>query len=108
MFGLTVSTIIELMLAALLAPTLFFCVTLERRLRTLRKDQQSLYMTVRELNARIAQAQASLQGLRNAAKDADETLGTKVTSARLLVDELQLLTAAGERIASRMESAREP
>jgi len=104
-FGLPLSTIIELVLAALLAPTLFYGIALERRLRNLRGDQESLHATVTALNTGIAGAQTSLAGLRAAAKDVDQTLGVKVTAARLLVDELSLLAASGEHIASRMESA---
>ena len=109
-FGPTFSMILEWTLAALLLATLFCCASLERRLRLLRKDQESLNDTVRALNAGIAAAQASLGGLRSAAKDADEHLGRKLTAARALADELSLLSAAGERIASRIESAhdREP
>ena len=103
---LPVSLIVEITLAALLAATLFFCVRLESRLRYLRQDQKSLSDTVRALNGAIGAAQNSLAGLRTAAKEADETLGRKVASARGLADELSLLNSAGERIANRMESAR--
>jgi uncharacterized protein DUF6468 len=103
---LPVSLIVEVTLAALLAATLVCCVRLEGRLRHLRKDQDFLSGTVRDLNAAIATAQASLGDLRSAAQDADATLGRRVSSARGLADELALLTSAGERIASRMESAR--
>jgi hypothetical protein len=103
---LPVSLIVEVTLAALLAATLFCCVRLERRLGHLRADQSSLSETVRALNGAIGAAQNSLAGLRAAAKEADETLGRKVVSARGLADELALLNSAGERIANRMESAR--
>ena len=103
---LPVSLIVEVTLAVLLAATLFCCARLERRLRQLRKDQDSLSGTVRALNTAIGAAQASLAALRAAAQDADETLGRKVASARGLADELSLLTSAGDRIATRMESAR--
>jgi hypothetical protein len=104
--NLPVSLIVEMTLAALLAATLFCCARLESRLGNLRKDQENLSGTVRALNGAIAAAQTSLAGLRAAAEDADETLGRKVAAARGLADELSLLTSAGERIASRMESAR--
>jgi Flp pilus assembly protein TadB len=104
-FGLPISEIVELTLAVLLAATLFCCSTLERRLRGLRKDQEMLAATVRSLNAGIAAASASLAALKAAAKDADEQLAPKVKHARGLVDELSLLTASGERIAARIESA---
>jgi hypothetical protein len=103
---LPVSLIVEITLAALLAATLFCCVRLENRLRHLRQDQTSLSDTVQALNGAIGAAQNSLAGLRTAAREADETLGRKVVSARGLADELALLNSAGERIANRMETAR--
>ena len=106
MIAIPVSLIVEITLAVLLAATLFCCLRLENRLRNLRGDQESLASTVRALNGAIAAAQGSLAGMRAAATEADDTLGRKVTSARGLADELSLLTSAGERIASRMETAR--
>ncbi|MEA2823760.1 MAG: hypothetical protein QOF03_242 [Alphaproteobacteria bacterium] len=103
---LPVSLIVEVTLAALLAATLVYCIRLDRRLRHLRGDQESLSGAVRALNAAVTAAQASLTGLRAAAHDADESLGRKVSSARGLADELSLLTSSGERIAARIESAR--
>ena len=95
--ALSLSTIVELVLALLLAATLFYCVKLERGLRRLRADQESLNDTLRALNGGIAAAQASLAGLRAAAKDAGESLGSKVTDARALIEELSLLTSSAER-----------
>ena len=105
-FDLPLSTIIELMLAILLAATFVCCFSLDRRLRRLRNDQSSLNSTVQALNAAIVNASGSIAKLRAAAAEADRTLGGKVSSARALVDELSLLTAACERIATRMEDAR--
>jgi Domain of unknown function (DUF6468) len=104
-FDLPLSMIIELALTVLLAATLVCCFSLDRRIKRLRTDQQSLDGTVHALNAAVIGASASVAKLRAAAAEADKTLGGKVSSARALVDELQLLTAACERIATRMESA---
>ena len=104
--GLPVSLIVELTLAALLAATIFFCARLEKRLRSLRADQAGLAGTISQLNSAIVAAQASLAGLRSAAKDADDKLARNVGAARALADELALLSSAGERIASRFEAAR--
>jgi len=103
--SIPVSLIVEITLALLLAATLMCCLRLEQRLKNLRKDQDSLAGTVRALNGAITAAQASLAGLRAAAKEADENLGRRVTSARGIADELSLLTSAGERIAGRIETA---
>jgi hypothetical protein len=106
MMSMPVSLIVEVTLAVLLAATVFSCARLDRRLRNLRKDQDSLSITVGSLNSAVSAAQASLAGLRAAAKEAEETLGRKLSGARGLADELSVLTSAGERIASRMENAR--
>jgi len=106
-FALSLSTIVECILAMLLAATLVYCVKLEKRLRQLREDQENLNATVGSLNAGIAAAQASLAGLKAAAKEAGEALGAKVPGARALADELSMLVTSGDRIASRIEGALE-
>ena len=104
-FDIPLSMIVELTLAVLLTATLICCFSLDRRLKRLRNDQESLNGTVHALNAAVIGASASVAKLRAAAAEADKTLGGKVSSARALVDELSLLTAACERIATRMEGA---
>jgi hypothetical protein len=104
-FDLPLSMIVELTLAALLAATLICCASLDRRLKRLRNDQQSLNGTVHALNSAVINASASVAKLRAAAAEADKTLTVKVSSARALADELSLLTTACERIATRMENA---
>lgn len=106
-FDLPLPMIVELTLAVLLAATLVCCFSLDRRLKRLRKDQESLNGTVHALNAAVIGASASIAKLRAAAEEANKTLGGKVSSARALVDELSLLTTACDRIATRMESAQD-
>ncbi|HVV27076.1 MAG TPA: DUF6468 domain-containing protein [Rhizomicrobium sp.] len=96
---------LELAMDALLAATLCYCVVLERRLAAVRKGQEGLNRTVGELNMAIAGAGASLRALKAAAGEAAATLDERLKRARLHIDELSVLTASGERIANRMESA---
>jgi hypothetical protein len=46
-----------------------------------------------------------LRALKSAAGEAAQTLDDRLKRARLHIDELSVLTASGERIAQRMESA---
>ena len=96
---------LEVGLEILLALTLVYCVILERRLAAVRKGQEGLKQTIGELNMAIAGAGASLRALKSAAGEAAHTLDERLKRARLHIDELSVLTASGERIASRMESA---
>jgi hypothetical protein len=95
----------ELGLEVLLAFTLGYCVVLERRLAAVRKGQEGLKRHIGELNMAIAGAGASLRALKSAAGEAAHTLDERLKRARLHIDELSVLTASGERIAQRMESA---
>lgn len=96
---------LEVGLEILLALTLVYCVILERRLAAVRKGQEGLKTTIGELNMAIAGAGASLRALKSAAGEAAQTLDERLKRARLHIDELSVLTASGERIASRMEGA---
>src|SRR5260221_2604189 len=96
---------LELGLEGLLAFTVCYCVILERRLATVRKGQEGLSRTIGELNMAIAGAGASLRALKAAAGEASQTLDQRLKRAQLHIDELSVLTASGERIANRMESA---
>ena len=95
----------ELGLEVLLACTLVYCVVLERRLAAVRKGQEGLKQHIGELNMAISGAGASLRALKAAANEAAGTLDERLKRARLHIDELSVLTASGERIASRMEGA---
>jgi hypothetical protein len=102
---MTFTFVAELILEVLLAATLVYCIVLERRLAAVRKGQEGLSRTVGELNMAIAGAGASLRALKAAATDSAATLDERLKRARLHIDELSVLTASGERIAQRMESA---
>jgi hypothetical protein len=99
----TLTLVVELALSALLIATLVYCALLERRLRAVRDGQAQMKSTIDSLNASLATAGASLRALQAAAATVGETLDRKLATARSTIDELSLVTASGERIASRME-----
>ena len=105
---MTLSFILESALTLLLAATLVYCIVLERRLAAVRKGQEGLKTMIGELDAAISGAGAALRALKSAASSAAETLDERLRRARLLADELALLTASGERIAERFEGSAKP
>ena len=97
------TTIVELVLMALLAVTLVYCIMLERRLAALRLGQEALKTTIGELNGAITNAGAAMSALKAAASGAADTLDQRLARARATIDELSLLTEAGERIGGRID-----
>ena len=102
---MTLTFVAELILEVMLAATLGYCIVLERRLAAVRKGQEGLGRLVGELNMAIAGAGASLRALKAAAGESAATLDERLKRARMHIDELSVLTASGERIAQRMETA---
>ena len=98
--------IVELILTALLAATLFYCIVLERKLAALRSGQDGLKKTLASLNSAVAAAGTSMHALKSTASEITQTLDTRLTHARGLADELGVLCTSGERIAERFN--REP
>lgn len=102
---ITLSMGLEALLVVLLAFTLLYCVILERRLASLRRNQNGLKKMIGDLNGAIINASTSLRALKMAAGEAAETLDDRLRRARALSDELSLLTNSGERIAQRIDRA---
>ena len=99
------SFVLELTLVVLLTVTLGYCIVLERRLAGVKKGQQALGKTVRELNSAVDKAGAALSALKATSNNVSEDLTGKIRRARALADELSVLTASGERIAERFDRA---
>ena len=100
---MNISLIVEIVLSLLLTLTVGYCALLERKLSLLRKGQDGLKETIGEFNSAITSAGVSMRLLKSAAAEISEKLETEVARGRSLADELAVLTASGERIASRIE-----
>lgn len=103
---MNLTLVVELILTALLAATLFYCIVLERKLAALRSGQDGLKKTLASLNGAVAAAGTSMHALKSAASEITGTLDSRLTRARGLADELGVLCTSGERIAERFD--REP
>src|SRR6185295_17059785 len=64
--------IINAVVIALLAATIFYAFRLERRLSSLRNAQAALADVIRELNAAAARAEAGIQGLKFTAESSGQ------------------------------------
>jgi hypothetical protein len=104
---MSISLGIEMLLCVLLVATLGFCFVLERKLSAMRKGQDGLKLLIAELNGAIGAAGTSMRLLKSAASGAVEELDDKVNRARAAIDELSVLTASGDRIATRIERSLE-
>lgn len=102
------STVIDGVVIALLAATIFYAFRLERKLDAMRKAQSALVDVIKELNTAAARAESGIQGLKAAAESSGQSLEDHIKRARSLSHELALLVQAGQRFGQKLETQRAP
>lgn len=95
--------LLDLLLAALLAATLFHAVRLERALGVLKRDRAVLEDLVANFNDSTRQAEAGIERLRAATDGAGRQIARQIEQSERLRDDLVFLADRGEKIAERLE-----
>ncbi len=89
---------IESMVAVLLLLTILYCVRLNKQLRMLKADEQSLRATIGELVTATEIAERAIAGLKVTASSTDQTLGQQLAKGDLLSAELGKQIEAGDAL----------
>lgn len=98
LFGLA----IESLVAVLLILTIWYCTLLNRRLKLLRNDEQSMRGTIAELVTATEIAERAIGGLKITVRECDENLGSQLSTGAELAVKLKMQIAAGEDILQRL------
>lgn len=101
----SIDWILEVVLIALLAITLFHALRLERALGILKRDKADLENLVSGFNASTQQAEAGVIKLRAAAEGAGRQLARQIEAARLLHSDLEFILGRAEQSADRLDQA---
>ena len=72
---------IESLVAVLLVLTIGYCMLLNKRLKRLKADEQTLKATIGELITATEIAERAIGGLKHTVRDVNENLGTQLASA---------------------------
>ena len=99
---MSVGMMIELLVALLLVLTISYCVTLNRRLKRLRNDEEALRATIAELITATEIAERAILGLKATAGDCDRNLAHRLREAERLSGELQHYVDQGEGVVGRL------
>lgn len=97
-FGL----VIESLVAALLLLTIGYCMLLNRRLKRLRADEQSMRGMIAELITATEIAERAIGGLKVTVRECDENLGAQLTAGTALSAKLSKQVMAGEAVLNRL------
>ncbi len=110
MSGQMIGLAIEILVAVLLAVTIFYCMALNKRLTRLRADEQALKATITELVNATQIAERAIAGLKTTVRECDGTLGERLRLAERYIAALdgELKTAEGvvQRVAKIVQAGR--
>jgi hypothetical protein len=102
---MTTGTILDLVVIALLVPTIIYAVILNRRLMALRRSREELSKVVNSFNEATMRAEAGIPKLKKATTEANHTLKDRVEKAQTLRDDLAFMIERAEELAARLEGA---
>jgi hypothetical protein len=94
--------LLEVIVSVLLAATIGYCATIDRRLRAMRSGQDGLRTLIADLSAATGQAMSAIAHLRQASDATGAALSEQVKRGQALADELSLMVQAGNDIANRL------
>ncbi len=101
---MTLETILNLLVIALLIPTIIFAVILNRRLSALRKSRDELAKVVANFNDATLRAEAGIPKLKKATNEASMALKDRVEKAQSLRDDLAFMIERAEEMAGKLET----
>ena len=93
---------IESLVAILLMLTIGYCILLNKRLKRLKADEHSLKATIAELITATEIAERAIGGLKHTVRDVNEHLGSQLTSAAQMSQQLKNQLAEGDNIFRRL------
>jgi chromosome segregation ATPase len=94
--------VIEGLVAILLMLTIGYCMLLNKRLKRLKADEQSLKATIGELITATEIAERAIGGLKHTVRDVNENLGNQLTSAEQISLQLKKQLAEGDNVLRRL------
>ena len=99
----TLGYLVEIMVSVLLLLTILYCVRLNRQIRLLKADEQTLRATISELITATEIAERAIAGLKSTMKEGEQNLGQRLERIDRMTAELDEQLSAGERLLERLK-----
>lgn len=94
--------LVETMVSVLLLLTILYCVRLNKQLRLLKADENSLRATISELVTATEIADRAIAGLKSTMHQGEQALSEKLERGEVLATELDLHLSAGSQLLARL------
>jgi hypothetical protein len=94
--------LIECMVSVLLLLTILYCVRLNKQIRLLKADEQSLRATIGELITATEIAERAIGGLKTTMREGEQTLNGQLQRGEAISAEIESQLKVGEQLLSRI------
>jgi hypothetical protein len=94
--------LVESMVSVLLLLTILYCVRLNKQLRLLKADEQSLRATISELITATEIAERAIAGLKATMRDGEHSLSERLARVGTMSGELERQIGAGEQLLGKL------
>ncbi len=94
--------LVEAMVSVLLLLTILYCVRLNRQLRLLKADEQTLRATISELITATEIAERAIGGLKATMREGEQSLAARLQRAETLTADIERQLSAGEELLGRL------
>ena len=94
--------LVESMVSILLLLTILYCVRLNKQLRLLKADEQTLRATISELITATEIAERAIAGLKTTMREGEQSLGARLQRAESLTADIERQLSAGEQLLARL------
>jgi len=95
--------VLDIIIIILITVMIGYSIVLNTKLKAFRNTQTEMAALIEKLNAAIGQAQTSIEKMKNTALSEETRLEGLFTKARMLADELEIITQSGSNLANRIE-----
>lgn len=94
--------LIETMVSVLLLLTILYCVRLNKQLRLLKADEQSLRATISELITATEIAERAIGGLKSTMREGEQTLNARLDRSEQMSADIERQLRAGEELLAKI------
>ena len=93
---------VESMVSVLLLPTILYCVRLNKQLRLLKADEQSLRITISELITATEIAERAIAGLKQTMREGEQVLSARLQRSEELSGEIEQQMKGAEALLAKL------
>ncbi|MHB2168811.1 DUF6468 domain-containing protein [Alsobacter sp. R-9] len=97
-----IGMLIEILVCVLLATTIGWCVVLDRRLKRLKADEQTMRRTIVDLVTATEKAERAVAGLKAVVTDCDQTIASHLRDAERHAADLADYIRSGDDVIARI------